>query len=133
MLFHSLNTGSVLSCSYPSVLTLAVPSKKCRPPPGGQPEPTRAKNAQDVAAREYEYIAGCSSNPCDDAIGTRAGVGGRFATRTAVAKQLPARALLQNFRRASAFVAPVIPFDEVAVLDRRITEAGELAGVFRPL
>src|SRR5277367_4238921 len=57
----------------------------------------------------------------------------RFASRTAVAEEIPVRPLAKNFGGGQTFILAVVPFHEVRIGFRAGSEAGELASSSRTL
>ena len=68
-----------------------------------------------MRARDHQHIAANRADAGDDPVGADAYLLGRFAARSAVAKQLPVRALAQDVGGAPALIVAVIPFGEVGI------------------
>src|SRR5262249_4040991 len=95
--------------------------------------PARSEHTQEMGAREEQHFARQLPQAADNAVGPGRDLRDAFASWTAVAKNLPPRALLANFGRGPPLVLAVVPFDEVIVDDGPIAESGQLARPPRPL
>src|SRR5262249_18448522 len=95
---------------------------------GREPEPARAEDSQDVAAREGEHVAVGGAGAGDDAVRARRDLVRRLAARTAVAEQVPVGPLGVDLDGAAALVGAVVPLEEVRLALGDGAEAGELAG-----
>src|SRR3954454_12022065 len=82
-----------------------------------------------MAVREQRYVAVCGVGPCDHAIDAGADLFRRFAARTPVAEDQPARPRLMDLRGRDAFVLAVIPLHQVGLDDGVIAEPDQLAGL----
>src|SRR5205085_9021049 len=74
-------------------------------------QPAGGQHAQEMPAREQEHIAVDRTNALDHGIRARTDLSRRFASRAAVAKQLPIGPLLTDLNAAAAFILAVVPFD----------------------
>ena len=91
-------------------------------------EPPRSENPQKMPARKQQHIAPDGAQPCDDAIGPRAHLVRRFASRATVAEQQPAGTFDVNFRGPPALILAVVPLDQVGIRLGGAAEAGQFAG-----
>src|SRR5262247_3897301 len=99
---------------------------------GWQADPARDQDTKDVAVREQDDVAGGAADSGDDAVDAGADLRRRFAARTAVAEEHPARLLVVDLLGGEPLVVAVIPLVQIG-LDRRAgAEAGELARLARP-
>ena len=76
-------------------------------------EPAGGEHPQEMAARKKQHVAVDGAHPAQDAIGAGADLVRRLASRTAVAEQLPIRALRVDLGRAKPLILAVDPFDKV--------------------
>src|SRR5262245_38501877 len=97
-----------------------------------QADPARHQDSKDVAVREQGDVAGCAADPRDDAIDAGADLRRRFAPRTAVAKEHPARLLVVDLLGREALVRAVVPLVQIGLERPAGAEAGELTRLAGP-
>jgi hypothetical protein len=78
-----------------------------------------------MSAREEQYISCYGSYTAQNALSPCSYLAWRFASRAAVAKQLPIRALRADLCRAATLIFAVVPLDEVAIDVRYGLESGQ--------
>ena len=86
-----------------------------------------------MPTRKQQNVASKVANPVGDAIGPGTDLIRCFSSRTTVAKQLPARTLLVDLLGTTPLVLAIIPFYQIAVGLRFISESGQLTGSDRAL
>src|SRR3984957_16871706 len=86
-----------------------------------------------MAAGKYDCLVIRCAKAGDDAIGAHADVGWLLAVRAPVPEQEPAGALAEDFTGLMPFVVAVVPFEEVGIDRRGLTESSERASARRTL
>src|SRR4051812_38188044 len=89
-------------------------------PPGGE-------GAQQMAVGEQQHVLRRLAQVRDERVDARRDVRGALAARTAVAPQIPARALLADLRRGAALVLAVVPLEQLVARLRDAAVAGDPA------
>src|SRR5229473_125231 len=92
-----------------------------------QPQPACGQYPKKVPARKNQNVAFDRAHTINHAISPRSNLGGRFTSGTAVAEQLPVRALGVDLRSASTLVFAVVPFEQVAINIGLGAEASQFA------
>src|SRR5262245_10302959 len=95
---------------------------------GIKSEPTNGEYSQEMPTGEKQDVIFDRANAFHHTICSRANLVGRFPSRTAIAKQLPIRALLVDVSGQATLIRAIIPFDQVPVDFRHHSKAGQLAG-----
>src|SRR2546428_8070043 len=81
--------------------------------PRFEPKPAGSEHPENVPARKEQDVPPDLAHPTYHPVSPRSDLFGRLATRTAVAEQLPARALGVDFGAGATLVRAVVPFEEV--------------------
>src|SRR5437867_10074089 len=84
-------------------------------------EPAGGEHAQEMSTRKNQHIAFDRAYPTDNTIGSGTDLLWRFPVGATVAKQLPAGPLRTNLRVSKTFVIAIVPFDQIAIADRKST------------
>src|SRR5215471_6043897 len=86
-----------------------------------------------MPARKQQNVAPDIANPVHDAIGPGTDLIRCFSSRTTIAKQLPARTLLMDLLGTTTLALAIIPFYQIVVGLRVISEPCQLARSDRAL
>ena len=100
---------------------------------GGRPSQRAASTRRKCALEKSSTSPVDGAHARDHAIRARADLLRRLAARTAVAEELPVRALRVDLGRGAPLVVAVVPLDEVGVDVGAVAEARQLAGSARAL
>ena len=98
-----------------------------------QAQPARGQDAEEVAMAKEDDAAAGPLEASHDAVGAGADRLHRLTSRTAIAKQIPARPLRADLGRGPALVRAVVPLQQVGFGSSPGTEAGQLARPASPL
>ena len=78
-----------------------------------QTNPACGKGAAELAVGEERDVPPLIDKTCYDSIRTIGDLRGHFAAGTAVAKQIPPRSLLPDFRSLLSLVSTIVPFGQI--------------------
>src|SRR5947199_5426686 len=78
-------------------------------------DPAGGQHPNEVPTREEQYIPSNHSDAAQHIFGSCSYLGRRFASRAAVAKQMPVRALCTNLCRGATLIRAVVPLHQVVV------------------
>ena len=114
------------SRSQPRMDTVAV-LRANNPPDGGrQVEPAGGQDPQEMAVREDQDIAVRGADPGEHAVGPCADLFDGLAVRPRPGPDRPARVVVADVRGQATLECAVVPFPQVRVDDRGLTEARQL-------
>jgi hypothetical protein len=94
-----------------------------------QADPACGQRGAELAMRKQHHSCLHRAQTRDESVGSRTDVGGRAATRAAVAPDVPVWLLAPNVDRALAFVFAVIQLGQIGLVLARRPQASELAGL----
>jgi hypothetical protein len=103
---------------------LAVLSMKYRPAAGSRPGQRAARTRRKCPLEKINTSSGIARTRGYYAIRAGGHMAGRFATRAAVAKELPPRTLLVDLGRAPSLIIAVVPFEQITIDNAHFPEAG---------
>src|SRR5580704_1730925 len=101
--------------------------------PRTESQPAVGQNPNEVSAGKKEHVARNGAGTLHYAVCPLAYLGGRFATRTAISKQLPVWAFSKNLGQEESLVFPVVPFHKVRIGFRHDAEPRQFASPRRTL
>lgn len=94
---------------------------------GLEPEPAGRQHAQEMPAGKDQDIAHDGPHLVQDTVGPRPNLLRGLSSRTAVAEELPVRALGVDLGAGAPLVLAVVPFGEIVVDLGRRSKSGQLA------
>jgi len=92
-------------------------------------QPPRGQHSQEMPAGKEEYGAVDGARPVQDVVRSRSDVIHRLSPRRSVTEDIPAGTSRQDVFGGQAFIVAVIPFDQVAIDFRPLSETGQFACV----
>ena len=99
----------------------------------GRFDPSDGQHPPKMPVREEGDVAVPRAKTGDEPIAAGGYLGGRFATRTAVAEDIPIRVPLENLRSSYSFEVTVVPLCQVRINLGDGSEPCKFTGLARPL
>src|SRR6266404_6728648 len=115
------------------VVLVAEPAEGCgaeheiTPARRFEAEPACGEHTQNMGARKHQDVTLDGPYTIDDTVGARAHLVRGLASGTAVAEQIPIRALLQDLDSAAAFILAIVPFDQIRIGFGLLADTSQLA------
>ena len=108
-------------------------SKKCCPAPAGDPIQRATSTRITCPWANSATSPSTAAGPGYHTVHPRTHLAGRLPVRASVSEDQPARCRLVDLLRRQTLVLAVIPLDQVAVDNDRVTETDQFASLARPL